>query len=177
MIVFAVLLAVLTGCRGRNYVVIENEHYRLPRKVTGTADAAVIALQAKLQSCGITVITTGQDYLISIPSSFLFPEQSPRLTWHSFGVLNLVVTFMKQFRKVAVNVTSHSTKYVSTRRELSLTEARSRAVADYLWSQGIDSRFIFTEGAGSDKPITAYPGRSDKSPNSRIDITFRDTIV
>jgi len=176
---FAVMLAVLLtiSCRGRNYVVIDNERYRLPRKVTATADAAVIALQAKMQSCGITVITVGQDYLISIPSAFLFPNQSPRLTWQSYGVLNLVITFMKQFRKVAVNVTSHSSKFVSTRRELSLTEARSRAVADYLWSQGVDSRFIFTEGAGSDKPITPYSTNSDKSLNSRIDITFRDTIV
>ncbi len=58
-----------------------------------------------------------------------------------------------------------------------LTLARARAVGDYLWSQGVDSRFIFTHGLGSDKPIVAFTEKGDKSPNSRIEITFRDAVA
>lgn len=175
LILLAMLLSI--GCQRTQVINMHDGVYRLPKRVSNTADGAVIALQRKLARCGILVITEGQDYLISIPSSVLFPDQSPRLTWQSYGALNVVAEFMKQFRKVAVNVTSHSSKYISTRREQSLTEARARAVADYLWSQGIDSRMIITEGAGSDKPISANPINSDRSINSRIEITFRDTIV
>ncbi|KTD19363.1 LphA (DotK) [Legionella lansingensis] len=175
----ATLLAslLLLGCHKTPPYIPADDGPKLPRKVAGTSDKAVIRLQKRLNSCGIKVVTIGSDYLISIPSAALFANQSPRLTWESYGVLNNVVLFLKQFRKVAITVTSYSTKYVSSKRERALTLARARAVGDYLWSQGIDSRFIFTVGAGSDKPIMAWPHGGDKSPNSRIEITFRDAII
>ena len=66
---------------------------------------------------------------------------------------------------------------MSPKREHALTQARAREVADYLWSQGIDTRFIFTQGSGSDKPIGAFIERGDASPNSRIEITFRQAVA
>lgn len=166
----------LIGCNRGTYQPTDDS-FRLPSKVSGTSDSAVITLQKDFKSRGIKVVTIGSDYLISIPSAMLFADQSPRIFWKSYGILNDVVFFLKQFRKVAVNVTSYSNKYVSVKREQALTLARARAVANYLWSQGIDSRFIFTEGAGGEKPIIAMPEGADHSVNSRIEITFRDAIV
>ncbi len=173
----AVLGALLLfGCNGRIPFSINNAP-KLPSKVAGSSDKAVINLQKKLAKCGVKVVTIGENYLISIPAAALFPNQSPNLTWGSYAVLNTVASFLKQFHKVAINVTSYSSKYVSAKRERALTLARARMVADYLWSQGVDSRFIFTVGAGSDKPITRAAQDSDRSPNSRIEITFRDIII
>ncbi|KTD32754.1 LphA (DotK) [Legionella nautarum] len=176
-VVTLLALIALTGCKVKVYRPLENEALKLPYKVEGAEDRAIIGLQKSLKRCGVAVITIGQDYLISIPSASLFPNQSPQLTWASYGLLNNVVRFLKQFRKVAVNITGFSGKYVSERREHALTLARARAVGDYLWTQGIDSRFIFTEGMGSDKPIMGFTREGDKTPNSRIEITFRDAIV
>lgn len=168
----------LCACqKGGGYVTSMDDSFKLPPKVAGTSDAAVIAMQKMFNKCGVRVVTIGQDYLISIPSAALFTDQSPRLTWQSYALLNNVVFFLQQFRKVGVTVTSYSSKYVSVRREQALTLTRARVVADYLWSQGIDSRFVFTEGAGSDKPIASFAHGGDKSVNSRIEITFRDAIV
>ncbi|KTC86358.1 type IVB secretion system protein IcmN/DotK [Legionella brunensis] len=174
----AALLAslLLLGCNRATWIP-PFDGPRLPRKVEGTSDKEVIRLQKRLTKCGVKVVTIGSDYMISIPSAALFADQSPRLTWESYGLLNNVVSFLKQFRKVAITVTSYSSKYVSPKREHALTLTRSRAIADYLWSQGVDSRFIFTVGAGSDKPIMAYTQGGDKSPNSRVEITFRDAII
>lgn len=149
----------------------------LPTQVDGASDAGIISLQARLSKAAINVISLGQDYLVVIPSGLLFATQSPRLTWESYQVLNEVVCYLQQFRKVSVNVRAFSSKYVSKEREHALTLARAEAVAEYLWSQGIDSRFIFTQGAGSDKPIVAFKTRGDLSPNSRIEISFRRAIV
>lgn len=164
----------LVACTGGPHIELLNKQ---PKKVAGTSDAAVMAWQSKLAKMDVKVITEGEDYLVSIPSDALFPQQSPQLTWQSYHVLNEVVFFLKQFRKVAVNVTSYSNKYVSTRREEALTLARAKSVSNYLWSQGIDSRFIFAEGAGSNKPIVASAVGGDDSVNSRIEITFRDAII
>lgn len=172
------MLLLLSGCkRGGNYQPLEEDVYRLPKKVAGASDYTVMTMQKKFDKRGVKVITIGSDYLISIPSQALFADQSPRIRWESYALLNQVVVFLKQFRKIGVNVTSYSSHYVSSRREQALTLARARVVANYLWSQGIDSRFIFSEGAGSDKPVVSFYLGGDKSPNSRIEITFRDAIV
>lgn len=176
----ATLLAcavLITACHNSRFQPSDDGSFRLPKKVAGTSDAAVINMQRNFHKRGITIITIGSDYLISIPSSALFADQSPRIRWESYALLNDVVLFLQQFRKVGVNVTAYSSKYVSVRREHAVTLARARAVANYLWSQGIESRFIFTEGAGSDKPAVSFSQGGDQSPNSRIEITFRDAIV
>lgn len=149
----------------------------LPCKVYNATDAAIIGLQTDLNKKGVRVISIGQNYLVSIPSSAIFAEQSPRVRWASYGLLNEVACYLRQFRKVALTVTAFSSKYKSFQREQALTLARSRAVGNYLWSQGVDSRFIFTDGLGSDKPIVGVPGKTDGSHNSRIEITFRRAVA
>ena len=154
-----------------------NDLDKLPTHVDGASDRAITALQGRLNKAGVSILTLGQEYMISIPSSLLFATQSPHLTWESYKLLNDVACYLQQFRKITVNVTAFSSKYVSVKREHALTLARAQAVSDYLWSQGVDGRFIFTQGAGSDKPVLATKDHSDLSPNSRIEITFRRAIA
>lgn len=149
----------------------------LPTHVSDTSDAYRIKTQKRLIQEGIHVTSIGQDYLISIPSSMLFLSQSPKLTWESYGVLNDVACYIRQFRTVSIYVEAMTTKFGSPQREHALTLARASAVGQYLLSRGIDSRLIFTRGLGSDKPIVAVKRKTDAQHNSRVDITFRNTIV
>ncbi|WP_233419380.1 type IVB secretion system protein IcmN/DotK [Legionella adelaidensis] len=149
----------------------------LPYKVDGSSDPKMVAMQDAFNRSGIQVISIGQDYLVSIPSAALFANQSPQLTWNSYALLNQVVCYLKLFRKISVSVEGYSGKCNNPHREKVLTAARARAVANYLWSQGIDSRFVFTHGHGSDKPIVNLMSPGDSSPNSRIEITFRDAVA
>ncbi|WP_298626812.1 type IVB secretion system protein IcmN/DotK [uncultured Legionella sp.] len=171
-----IILLLVSACHRSNYIP-DDEDPKLPCKVQGACDATIMKFITKFNRSGIKAVTIGQDYMISIPASLLFEDQSPHLKWSSYGVLNDVAIFLKQFRKVAVSVTSFSSKYVSVQRERALTLARSRVVGEYLWTQGIDSRFIFTQGLGSDKPITTYLQGGDNSPNARVEITFRNAVV
>ncbi len=150
---------------------------KLPCKVRGACDATINNYIHQLNKNGIKVITMGQAYLISIPACFLFDDQTPHLTLASYGLLNEISCFLKQFRKIEVNITSYSSSYVSCQREHALTLARSRVVGEYLWSQGIDSRFIFTYGLGSDKPIVHEKLGGDQSANARVEITFRRAVA
>lgn len=171
-----VLLAVfqLSAChRGRSEPLVP----KLPCKVEGACDTTIIKHLICLNKKGVKVLTMGQDYLITIPAAALFADQSPHLKWASHPLLDEVTAFLKQFRKVAITVTSYSSRYVSPRRERALTMARSRVVADYFWSQGVDIRFIFTQGLGSDKPIVAALQGGDRSPNARVEITFRRAVA
>ena len=176
---FLFILLVLTGCslfsRGKSVKV--NDRPQLPYKVAGAKDPKTLKMQSRLNKKGIIVISMGQNYMISIPSSAVFANESPRMKWESYKLLNEVACYMKQFRKIGVTVTAFSNKCVSRSRDRALTLARARAIGDYLWSQAIDSRFIFTQGLGSDKPIVSFMQNGDQSPNSRIEITFRDAVA
>lgn len=156
-----------------------DEHLKvLPTRVQDTSDAAVVQKMTDLSRNGIKVVTMGQDYLVSIPMTMLFPEQSPRLTWAAYEPLNEVVAFLQQFRKIAVNVTAYGTHHRSPTRERSLTTARAAAVSNYLWSQGVDTRIVFATGAGATKPIASCgPQEGEASPNARVEITFRNAIA
>ena len=169
-------LILVSACHRNNYIA-DIDKNTLPCKVQGACDATIAKYLSNFHKRGIKVLTMGQDYLISIPASALFADQSPHLKWGSYNLLNDVASFMKQFRKTAVNITSYSSKYVSVQRERSLTVARSRVVGEYLWSRGIDSRLLFTQGLGSDKPIMSYTKGGDKSPNARVEITFRRAVA
>jgi intracellular multiplication protein IcmN len=175
-LVALLILLILTGCCNRRYYpTIEKP--QLPYKVNGARDSVIIGKQKSFNKKGVRVISLGQDYLISIPSTYLFANESPRILWSSYALLNAVACYLKEFHKIAINVTAFSSKCVSAKRDRALTLARARAVGDYLWSQGVDSRFIFTQGLGSDKPIGVFTQSGDQSPNSRVEITFRDAVA
>ncbi len=148
----------------------------LPTHVGGASEAKMLALQNILQQHGVRVISMGQNYLVSIPSALIFHDESPAIKWSSYALLNDVACYLQQFRKISVHVNAYSNCFISKRRDQALTLSRARAVGDYLWSQNIESRLIFTRGLGSDKPIVESAGLGDQSINSRIEITFRRAV-
>ena len=173
MLMIAILVS---GCRSPS-LPTTNGTAVLPHKVFGAYDAAIMEMQDGFNKKGIRVITLGQEYLISIPANRLFASQSPRLTWGSYGLLNEIACYLRQFRKVSISVTAYSSKCLSSQRERALTLTRARVVGNYLRTQDIDSRFIFTHGLGSDKPILTLRQGGDASPNARIEITFRNAVA
>jgi intracellular multiplication protein IcmN len=170
-----IFLCLIVSC-GKEYYALEPDPPKGPCKDQGACDSSVMNYMKKLNKKGVKVVTIGQDYMVSIPAAYLFEPQTPHIKWKSYALLNDVSVYLKQFRKISVYITSYSSKYVSAQRERALTVARSRVVGEYLWSQGIDSRFIFTQGLGSDKPIVAYTQGGDSSANARVEITFRRAV-
>lgn len=166
----------LCSCQTATPPSIIQEEAKLPQQVA-LGDADIVQLEKRLTEQKVNIISVGQDYLVSIPAANLFGDQSPQLTWESYQQLNLIACYLRQFRKVGVHVTGYTSRYVSTKRERVLSVARAEAVANYLWSQGVDARLLFTQGVGSDKPIVTSGRGGDKSPNARIEITFRRTLV
>jgi intracellular multiplication protein IcmN len=177
VICFIAILLMAAGCHHRKPISYSTkEPDLLPARVASAQDPGAQRTLRRLLKRGVKVISIGQNYLVSIPADSIFGNQSPRIRWESYALLNEVVCYLKQFRKIGIDVTAFSSKYVSPARERALTSARSQAVADYLWTQDIDGRFIFTRGLGSDKPIFFNRSGGDDSPNARVEITFRNEV-
>jgi intracellular multiplication protein IcmN len=170
------IFASLGACHSLPIPSIIRDNPILPQQVA-LGDAKIITLEKRLTKKGVQIISVGQDYLLSIAMASLFGDQSPQLTWKSYDELNEVACYLRQFRKVGVEITGYTSRYVSTEREFALSAARAEAVAHYLWSQGVETRLLFSRGVGNDQPLVMGARASDQSPNARIEITFRRAIV
>lgn len=173
---FILLIFILiSGCNSSKPLIADS--HNLPKHIAGSTDAQIAKLEQILTSKGVKIITIGQMKLISVPSHLIFHEESPRIKWSSYELLNEVAEYLCKFRKISLEVTAYNDCYLSKKRTKSLTLARSREIANYLWSQNVRTRLIFTRGKGNDKPIVAHTNCSDISPNSRIEIIFRRAII
>lgn len=176
-LVFLLCISLISACQRQTQKIIFTSNPALPYAVGRAVDPKQIELQEVLRKQKVQVITMGQDHLIKIPADLLFANQSPRLLWHSYDILYTVACYLRQFRKISVKVISYSSRCITKQREEALTRTRAVEVANYLWSQGIKSRFIFSSGVGSSKPILCTQEGGDDSTNSRIEITFRDEVA
>ena len=172
----------LTGCLWLNGCQLYRapspiEAVTLPAYVNDVPDQSVYKMYKKLNDEGVKITTIGQVYRLSVPASLLFANQSPRITWQAYKVLNDIVCYVQFFRKISVHVNAFANCYGSLERTHVLTLARAKAVGNYLWEQNIASRMVFTEGLGNDKPIVDDSSCSDLSENARIEIVFRQLVA
>ena len=160
----------LIGCSSTR---VFDDPVLLPGSVENISDAQISAMYQKLIHKHVQIIAMGDNYLISIPSSEIFYNQSPKFKSSSYDILDNIVCYLRSMRKILLKVTVYNNCYQSEQRTKALTKARAKLVGRYLWSRNIETPIVFTEGAGSGKPIIAKSSGLDSSPNSRIEITFR----
>lgn len=173
--ILLMIILLLSGCNSSKPSL--GDIHKLPKHISGSTDAQIVKLEQKLINKGVNVIIIGQMVLVSVPSHLVFYEESPRIKWASYELLNEIAEYLCKFRKISLYVTAYNDCYLSAKRTKSLTLARSREIANYLWSQNVRTRIIFTRGKGNDKPIVTNHKCSDVSPNSRIEIVFRRAII
>lgn len=179
-VICSLVAIALMSCQSNSNVVFDddNQGMILPKQVNNTSDKTRFKLEKELQKKGVKIISMGQEYLISTPSNLLFYANTPRIRWQSYALLNQIACYMKLYRKVSVSVIAHTAKAgPDEMRNQSLSVARARNVADYLWSQAIDARFVSMQGMGSEKPVVNPSLRQSVVENSRVEITFRNVIV
>ena len=140
-------------------------------------DPQKLQLERRLTAERLQVIQIGQHVLIDIPAALIFNQHSPKITSHSYGILNDVACYIKTYRKVEINVNVHDFCIDKQERMFALTKIRASAVANYLISQGIDSRLVITRGMSNDKPIMKNECNRNVLANSRIEISFKDEII
>ncbi len=136
-------------------------------------------LAEKLKKDGVDIVTVGQDYRIIVPIQKLFFNTSPKVMPTAFGTLNLIVDYLKQYRKVTVRVSAFSSDSDSARAG-ALSLARARTVADYIWSQDVDARLVYTQAHSVEGGLDCCKQEVDRAledSRSHLEITFRNRIL
>lgn len=84
--------------------------------------------------------------------------------------LREVLQFMTDNPRVSIEVIGHTDKTGDERQNQRLSEFRARAVANWLFNQGIDPQRIQTSGKGSSEPVADNSTEEGKAQNRRIEI-------
>ena len=87
-------------------------------------------------------------------------------------VINLT-DFMKKNPASNINIVGHTDIIGNDERNQPRSEARARALADRLISNGIDANRIKTSGKGSKEPIATNDTDAGRAQNRRIEVEIR----
>lgn len=83
--------------------------------------------------------------------------------------LERLVEFMKQNKKVSIEISGHTDDVGQEADNLTLSENRAKAVYDYLISKGVSSNRLLSKGFGEGKPLFENSTEENRQLNRRVE--------
>jgi OmpA-OmpF porin, OOP family len=120
---------------------------------------------------GLVVAKVGQKSLDDVLAkrTIAFETGNAVITPAGIAVLDELVPLLKQMSGRRFEVVGHTDDVGSREKNIALSEARARAVKDYLVSKGIPAGDIVSSGAGPDRPIADNGTQEGRAKNRRIE--------
>ena len=102
-----------------------------------------------------------------------FDVDSADITDGSEVTLAPVVTLLRDYPQISIEITGHTCWLGSDEYNLVLSEKRADAVAVYLVGRGIDAKRLFVKGAGESEPLESNLTEAGRRSNRRVEIVRR----
>jgi outer membrane protein OmpA-like peptidoglycan-associated protein len=138
--------------------------------IGATMDRNEAELRAQLQGTGVSVTRVGDRIVLNMPSDITFGTDQDAIKPQFFSVLNSVALVLKKYNRTLVDVFGHTDSTGSDAHNNDLSERRALSVANYLSSQGIDSRRFAVTGFGKTRPIATNDTAEGRAANRRVEI-------
>jgi outer membrane protein OmpA-like peptidoglycan-associated protein len=116
------------------------------------------------------------DQVIRLNNIF-FKGRSAEFKSESNPELNRFVEFMKVNKKLIIELQGHTDNKGEAAENLTLSENRAKAVADYLISKGIKADRIQIKGFGQTRPIAFNKDEEGREMNRRIEFKVISTGI
>jgi outer membrane protein OmpA-like peptidoglycan-associated protein len=91
------------------------------------------------------------------------------LTAQSYESLNQVVRFLENNKSVRLEISGHTDNTGSLRINTSLSQARAKAVVDYIVGQGIDAGRLEYKGYADSQPVSSNATAEGREQNRRVE--------
>jgi len=114
--------------------------------------------------------TKGEDNTIVIFKDILFDFDSDRLKSSSKQELDRLVAYLKDNRKIKVEIEAHTDNVGSSVYNQKLSERRAKSVVNYLVSKKIRRQLLNGKGYGESKPIAPNKTRQGRTKNRRASL-------
>ena len=99
----------------------------------------------------------------------LFETGRATIQAESYPRLDRVVEYMEHRPRSRIRIAGHTDNVGSAQANQTLSEARARAVRDYLMSHGIDEGRVEAVGYGAEQPVASNDTEEGRSQNRRIE--------
>lgn len=114
------------------------------------------------------------DQIVRLNNIF-FENKSAEIKSESTPELNRFYEFMKVNKKLVIELQGHTDNKGDSTENLTLSEKRAKAVADYLISKGIKAERIQVKGFGQKFPIAFNTEKEGREMNKRIEFKVIST--
>lgn len=108
----------------------------------------------------------------ALKNSFFASNESELLP-ESFAELDKLVDYLNDNSNTTIEISGHTDNTGSENQNKKLSEARAKAISEYLVSKGIDSSRIQYEGNGSSKPVATNNTEEGKQLNRRVEFIIK----
>ncbi|MBB5711355.1 OmpA family protein [Sphingomonas xinjiangensis] len=127
-------------------------------------------LRRRTAGTDVQVIRQGDDLVLSMPSGITFATNQASVQPQFRPTLDQVADVLREYRQTYVDVYGHTDSTGSDAYNLSLSEQRATAVADYLVGRGVETARLATRGFGETQPIASNETEDGKAANRRVEI-------
>ena len=102
-------------------------------------------------------------------NNILFETGKSILTSSSFRELDRLLSIMKENARMKIEISGHTDKTGSEPLNFKLSQARAKAVVDYLLQKGIDRSRLEFKGFGSLQPVSDNSTANGRAKNRRVE--------
>jgi outer membrane protein OmpA-like peptidoglycan-associated protein len=127
-------------------------------------------LETSLRGTGATVTRHGDDLIVMLPADVTFAFDKSDIRPRFFGPLSAFARTMHNYPGTDVEVVGHTDAVGSDAYNVSLSERRGRAVADYLVAQDAEPSRLVVEGMGESEPIASNATAEGRAANRRVEL-------
>lgn len=127
-------------------------------------------LRGQLQGTGVGIVRNGDQISLIMPSNITFPTGQDQINPGFYPTLNAVSRVLAKYNRTLVDVNGHTDSVGDDNSNFRLSERRALSVANYLGSQGVDTRRFSVLGFGETQPIASNATEAGRAQNRRVEI-------
>lgn len=98
-----------------------------------------------------------------------FDQSQPVIKPQSFPELDRLVSLLKKYPKMTIEIVGHTDNVGDPRMNLYLSELRAKAVSNYLFNKGITPNRLTHKGRGQEQPVSANDTEENRQKNRRVE--------
>lgn len=135
-------------------------------------DKQIKELKETTAGSGIDVTPTdnGSAILVNLPNGVTFDTDSTVVKPAFRDTLDRVASSLTQYPNSLIDVYGHTDSTGSDAYNMTLSQRRAQAVADYLSTRGVAASRIRSQGFGETQPVASNATEEGRSANRRVEI-------
>ena len=127
-------------------------------------------LRQQLGASGVSVVRSGDQIVLVMPSAITFATDRTDLSPSFFGVLDSVAVVLNNYPQTLLDIDGHTDDTGSFEYNQGLSEARALSVGNYLASRGVRADRLLVIGYGETRPVADNSSEAGRAQNRRVEI-------